>query len=929
MDPTFKRAFEGAERAADGTEKAFRGLEKSGKGVPSVFSKASESAKGFGDVLKRVAEYSGAFAIVDTVADSFKDMVGTVGDFDSSMKQMQAATGASADEFSKMQEAANNLYRQGRGENIDELTKALVTTRNVTSLTGDELEKTTKNALALQDVFEFGVPESVKVTETMMKNFGLTSEQAMNLLAQGAQKGMDKSGDLLDTANEYSVYFKTMGYSAEDMFSLLNTGLHNGAFNLDKVGDAVKEFGIRIKDGSSSTKTAMNDLFAAKNADAFIASMLKGGEQTKEYQELVSRTSKATAADLIKNLRKGGTQGEKAYATVQSTIADGNKILDQVANGSLKGRDAMELVISELNKIQDPVKKSTIGVSLFGTQFEDMESKVVGSLGTVNKEFDKMAGTMDQINETNYDNLTQDIKTLGREFMQDIVMPIGEDLLPYLRDLTEWASENKDIVKLIALGTPAAMIGKNAVGVVKNFSKVTKGASMLGGAVGMLSNPFGIALGAVGLAAGGIIAYKKHQEAVRQDIINMGPKLEEAAGKYQQVADKASATNDLVWEYDRLKQVVENNVDPTRNMADQQSRMREIEEKMLEMYPKLIRQSDLQNGSFREKAGLAKQVADAQRDMAKLELDKQVAEGRKNLPKLEQQIPDLQNRTADLQNQNDALDTAYAQFSKIEAKYQEIMQMDESPERAVQVQDLLKKANEAGASVGYYFSHLDLLPGTAAEINQKMIDSYDTTIKKSKELEEAKSSYQTLYDQQIDLIELDLGGKIEDQLAKYNSMSAEQKALFDPVVEQVRNMNQEFDLLPANKKINVDVVWQQTGIFKDVPRLPLPKLPQLTQYADGGIASRPSIFGEAGPEMAIPLNDSSRSQSLYELTGRLLGMERPSQSSETINVEYHATINISGAADKATVEQAVKAGHADFNRQMKDWLRQRSRVSMS
>ncbi len=250
-----------------------------------------------------------------------------------------------------------------------------------------------------------------------------------------------------------------------------------------------------------------------------------------------------------------------------------------------------------------------------------------------------------------------------------------------------------------------------------------------------------------------------------------------------------------------------------------------------------------------------------------------------------------------------------------------------SPERDKQVDDLVNQANEIGKTIGRQFtSHLDLARGVSSEINDDMINAYSNIISKSEELEKSKSSYQTLYDQQKNLIELNLGGKIEDQLAKYNTMSAEQKALFDPVLEQVRNMNQEFDLLPANKKINVDVVWQQTGIFKDIPRLPLPKLPQ---YAEGGIASRPSIFGEAGPEMAIPLNDSSRSQSLYELTGRLLGMERPSQSSETINVEYHATINISGAADKATVEQAVKAGHADFNRQMKDWLRQRSRVSMS
>ncbi|BDR56874.1 transglycosylase SLT domain-containing protein [Xylocopilactobacillus apis] len=42
-------------------------------------------------------------------------------------------------------------------------------------------------------------------------------------------------------------------------------------------------------------------------------------------------------------------------------------------------------------------------------------------------------------------------------------------------------------------------------------------------------------------------------------------------------------------------------------------------------------------------------------------------------------------------------------------------------------------------------------------------------------------------------------------------------------------------------------------------------------YANGGIASTPSIFGEAGPEMAIPL-DSLKSSRGYELLGRTMSI---------------------------------------------------------
>lgn len=104
--------------------------------------------------------------------------------------------------------------------------------KQVTKQTGEELKKTTAYAVGYRDVFGEDVTQSVKAADTMMKNFGITSEQSFNLLAQGAQNGLNKSDELLDTANEYSVYFKNLGYSANEMFDIFGTGLENGAFNL-------------------------------------------------------------------------------------------------------------------------------------------------------------------------------------------------------------------------------------------------------------------------------------------------------------------------------------------------------------------------------------------------------------------------------------------------------------------------------------------------------------------------------------------------------------------------------------------------------------------------------------------------------------------------------------------------------------------------
>ena len=60
------------------------------------------------------------------------------------------------------------------------------------------------------------------------------------------------------------------------MFQLLQSGADGTAWNLDKVGDAVKEFSIRAIDGSDSTVAAFEAL--GYNADAMMGTFAAGGD---------------------------------------------------------------------------------------------------------------------------------------------------------------------------------------------------------------------------------------------------------------------------------------------------------------------------------------------------------------------------------------------------------------------------------------------------------------------------------------------------------------------------------------------------------------------------------------------------------------------------------------------------------------------------
>ncbi|MDQ0114355.1 phage tail tape measure protein [Paenibacillus harenae] len=298
------------------------------------------------------------------------------------MAQIQTSTGATEAAMGDFGKITQNIYNQSIGENFYDIAESLSRVEQVTKLSGAALESTAKNAMAFRDTFGEDVTESVKAADTMMKNFGVTSDQAYNLLAQGAQNGLNKSNELLDSANEYAPHFATLGFSAGEMFDTFGAGLEAGAFNLDKVGDAVKEFNIRSKDMS---KTSV-DAYTALGMNA----------------EKMSQTFAA-----------GGPAAQEAFRTVAAAISS----------------------------VEDPVKKNAIGVGLFGTQFEDLEAGVIEAMGTARGQFDMTKDTMGEITKIKYDTIGKAFQGIGRQLQTGLLLPISNAALPLLEKLSTWLQD--------------------------------------------------------------------------------------------------------------------------------------------------------------------------------------------------------------------------------------------------------------------------------------------------------------------------------------------------------------------------------------------------------------------------------------------------------------------------------------------------------
>lgn len=300
-------------------------------------------------------------------------------DLERAVANLGKETGASKDEFKSFEAGIKDIYSQNWGESFEDIGQAMAEVKKQTKLSGKALNDMTKDAIILRDTFDYDVNESTRSAKMLMDQFGISSKEAFNLIAQGAQKGLDKNGDLLDTINEYSVQFKAMGFDSDQMFDTLIAGAESGAFSIDKIGDAVKEFTIRSKDGSKTTSEAFDML--GMDADKMGARFAKGGK-------------------------------------------DANK--------------AFYEVIDALGDMKDPMKQNTVGVNLFGSMFEDLGVKGITALGDIEDGFNKATDTMGELDSMTFMGVTEFFQTFGRILEVNILVPLGQKVLPLLQAFLSW-----------------------------------------------------------------------------------------------------------------------------------------------------------------------------------------------------------------------------------------------------------------------------------------------------------------------------------------------------------------------------------------------------------------------------------------------------------------------------------------------------------
>ncbi|MBQ7009969.1 MAG: phage tail tape measure protein [Ruminococcus sp.] len=388
---------------------------------------------------------------------------------------LQTSTGATAEQMDEYSKVLSNLYANNYGENKIDLAESIAQVKQqLGEIDGEELENTTEKALLLRDTFDFEVNESIRTADMLMTQFEMSADEAYTLIAQN---GLNKNDDLLDTINEYSVHYKQMGYTGEEFFNSLINGAEAGTFSVDKLGDAMKEFGIRTKDGSDSTveaftaiglvsadmsedikKTNENITKYQKNISDLEQKIKYAKLEQAEFNEKTSDLKKLKMEDNLKKWNNELKENKQNLSDAQAFLVNCNnnadsakytvdELFSKFASGGQTAREATQEVIDALFAMEDKVAQDAAGVQLFGTMWEDLGADGVKALMDINGEADKSATVLQDIADIRYDDLNSRFEGVKRQIGEEFLKPIAEDMMPKIEKSTDYLVKHLPQIK--------------------------------------------------------------------------------------------------------------------------------------------------------------------------------------------------------------------------------------------------------------------------------------------------------------------------------------------------------------------------------------------------------------------------------------------------------------------------------------------------
>ena len=357
-------------------------------------SNLADAAKGTADQLENIDKKISAGNLLDAAQEleGVGDKITQIGSSAvESFAEVESATIKVNARFDETGEAAKtnadvikSVYEDGVGESMDTVAEAVILVKdNLKNLNDTDLKNITEQGLILEETYGIDMSESLRGVNSLMKNFGLSATEAMDYLVAGTQTGLDKTNELGDNISEYGGKFEQAGYTTSEYFQLLKNGLEGGAYNLDKVNDAINEVTTRLADGTIEDNM---DAFSSKTKGVFAAWKNGGATQKDVIDSIVADISNTTNQQDALNMAANafGTMAEDGNLTFIESLTSVGDTYDDVSGKAEKFQDDTTTTAQKMEatsrKVEDaiaPLGESIADIAVAMSPVIDVIAKII------------------------------------------------------------------------------------------------------------------------------------------------------------------------------------------------------------------------------------------------------------------------------------------------------------------------------------------------------------------------------------------------------------------------------------------------------------------------------------------------------------------------------------------------------------------------
>ncbi|MFE3475675.1 phage tail tape measure protein [Streptomyces bacillaris] len=357
---------------------------------------ASGVDEGAAQVESRLEKMQGPAALAGAAAGGALALgLSAAMDITEARSSLRDQLGLTAEEAERAGSLAGNVYSEGFGGSLEEVTDSVAAVgssiSDLGSLTDTEVEEMSKSALALAKRFGVDVADAAGAVGKFIKT-GLVADATEGFdLVTKAMSTVPKElrDDLLPTVQEYSTQFRRVGLDGATSFGLISQAVNAGARDLDQVADAIGQFGERALAGGTPVEDAFKSI--GLDADKMAAKIGKGGKSAQDALQMTMDALRGTSSEQTKLNAAAALFGDPANVMGEALFA-----LDPATAAAASGLD------------------KAAGAS------KDLKGAMAGD----------PAQQLDQA-------------------MRTLSMGLGEALLPVILKLSEFMSQNKGLMQVL------------------------------------------------------------------------------------------------------------------------------------------------------------------------------------------------------------------------------------------------------------------------------------------------------------------------------------------------------------------------------------------------------------------------------------------------------------------------------------------------